>query len=167
MGINADVSCIIIFQIIISAISQILLPSDAKTRMPIATVKHVELFCNFQLPSLIAPLCYNLLLIIACAVHGFITRKLPENFNESKFIFRSVSTTCFLWAVFLPTYFTLFYAVHKTTILAYCLLMNSLITLICLFCPKVYVVYFVGESSSVHPTGKLSTCVATTNNMTQ
>jgi len=49
-------------------------------------------------------------LMLVCAVIGFVTRKLPENFNESWFIFISVATTLFAWAVFIPAYFTSYYA---------------------------------------------------------
>ncbi len=44
---------------------------------------------------------------------GFLTRKLPANFNESWFIFVSVATTVFIWCVFLPTYFTTYHANHQ------------------------------------------------------
>ena len=114
--------------------------------MPLPSVKYTELLCHLPLEGLLVPMSYNLLLVLVCAVHGFATRKLPENFNESKFIFASVSTTTFLWIVFLPAYFTAFYAHHKTALLASCLLINAVTTLTCLYFPKVYAIYFVTES---------------------
>ena len=48
--------------------------------------------------------------MLVCVVIGFVTRKLPENYNESSFIFISVATTLFAWAVFIPAYFTSYYA---------------------------------------------------------
>ena len=113
--------------------------------MQVPTEKHVELFCDLPLEGLLIPLGYNLALIILCAVYGFLTRKLPENFNESWYIFISVSTTTFLWVVFLPTYFTTFYAYHQAALLAFCLILNASITLLCLYVPKIYAVYFVDE----------------------
>ena len=72
-------------------------------------------------------------------------RGLPENFNESRYIFVSVCTTTFLWMVFLPTYFTTFYTYHKAALLAFCLILNATVTLLCLFVPKLYAIYFVSE----------------------
>ena len=113
--------------------------------MKVPTEKHVELFCSLPLEGFLAPLSYNLLLILLCAIYGFLTRKLPENFNESWHIFVSVCTTMFLWVVFLPTYFTTFYAYHQAALLAFCLLLNASITLLCLYVPKIYAIHYVSE----------------------
>ena len=59
--------------------------------------------------------------------------------------FISVSTTTFMWMVFLPTYFTTFYAYHQAALLAFCLLLNASITLLCLYIPKIYAIYFIDE----------------------
>ena len=55
-------------------------------------------------------------------------------------------TTTFTWIVFIPTYFMTFYAYHKSILLATCLILNAPITLLLLFIPKIYAVYFVNES---------------------
>jgi hypothetical protein len=81
--------------------------------------------------------------MLICAVIGFITRKLPENFNESWFIFVSVSTTLFAWIVFIPTYFTSYYAYMQSAILGFCLVLISLITLCCQFLPIIYATMFL------------------------
>ena len=114
--------------------------------MPIETQPYVELYCKLELRAFLIPLVYNLVIILLCAVHGFLTRSLPENFNESRYIFVSVMTTAFLWVVFIPTYFTTFYAYHKSILLATCLILNATITLLLLFIPKMYAVYFVNDS---------------------
>ena len=124
----------------------------AKLRMQVPIEKHVELFCDLPLEELLIPLGYNLALIIFCAIYGFLTRKLPENFNESWYIFISVSTTTFLWVVFLPTYFTAFYAYHQAVILAFCLIVNVTVTLLCLYFPKLYAIYFISEDKLMFAT---------------
>ena len=48
---------------------------------------------------------FNVLLIIVCTVYAIKTRKIPENFNESKFIGFTMYTTCIIWLAFLPIYF--------------------------------------------------------------
>ena len=129
-----------------------------KLQMPIPTKRLVELYCAMPMEVFMTPIIYNIVLILLCALHGFLTRSLPENFNESKFIFVSVSTTSFLWTVFLPTYFTTFYTYHQAAILAFCLILNATITLLCLFVPKVYAVYFIDETNIKFSTsGSLNT----------
>ncbi len=137
----------IIFQVALSVSTTIIGPPVARERMKVLTEKHVELFCDLPLEEFLAPVAYNIALIFLAALFGFLTRKLPENFNESWYIFISVSTTAFLWVVFLPTYFTTFYAYHQAALLAFCLFLNASITLLCLYVPKVYALYFVAEEN--------------------
>ncbi len=129
----------------ICVVTAILVPPTARLRMHVPTEKRVELLCDLPAQGLLIPLSYNLILIILCACFGFLTRKLPENFNESWYIFVSVSTTTFLWVVFLPTYFTTSYAYHQAVLLALCLILNVFITVLCLYVPKIYAIYFVDE----------------------
>ena len=114
--------------------------------MPVATERYVELYCNQAQLGFLPPLAFNLLLIFMCAVFGFLTRKLPENFNESWYIFVSVATTTFLLMVFLPAYFTAFYSAYQVVLLASCLFIVPSVTLLCLYFPKVYAIYFVDET---------------------
>ena len=124
-------------------------PSQPLQQMPILTEKYSELFCTLPPEVLLVLLCYNLVLLVICAIFGFMYRKLPENFNESWFIFISVSTTAFIWVVFLPTYFTSFYAYHRAVLLSTSLLLNGFITAVCLFLPKLYAVKFVDSTNVV------------------
>ena len=117
-------------------------PAAVKER-PVETQEMVELFCEQPLSAYLTSLSYNIFLILLCAIHGVQTRKLPENFNESRYIFISVLTTTFIWAVFLPTYFSAFYHYHQSALLAFCLILNGFITWLCLFLPKIYAIYFV------------------------
>lgn len=55
-------------------------------------------------PQLI-PLIYNLILIILCTWYAFKTRKIPENFNETKHIGFTMYSTCIVWLAFVPIYF--------------------------------------------------------------
>lgn len=50
-------------------------------------------------------LAYNLLLIVCCTVYAFKTRKIPENFNETRHIGFTMYSTCILWLSFMPIYF--------------------------------------------------------------
>ncbi len=130
----------------LSIASFILHPTVAKMTMPVTTEKHVELHCQMTLINLTLPLSFNLLLLLLCAIFGFLTRKLPDNFNESWYIFISVSTTIFIWIAFLPTHIMAFYAYHKAALLSLALILNAAVTSLCLFVPKIYAVYFVDEN---------------------
>ena len=130
---------------IILVILNNLYPSERTQLMPLPYEPYVEITCSLRLESFIPPLSYNLFLIFVCAVYGFLTKSLPENFNDSRYIFVSISTTLFMWSVFLPTYFTTFRSDHKAVLLSVCLLLNTFITLLCQFFPKVYAVFFVSE----------------------
>ena len=50
-------------------------------------------------------LVYNMLLIVVCTVYAVKTRKIPENFNESRHIGFTMYTTCVIWLGFVPIYF--------------------------------------------------------------
>ena len=122
-------------------------PPETTLNMPIPMVPYTELLCKEEMLEFLIPLSYNVILLFTCAVLGYFTRKLPENFNESWYIFISVSTTLFMWTVFIPTYFTSFYAVNQITILGFSLILNVYITIGCLFLPKIYALYFITEDS--------------------
>ena len=119
---------------------------EVKTRQQIVIKKHVELYCDSSLQGFLPPLAYNMALIISCGIHAFLTRQLPENFNEAWYIFVSVTTTSFLWMGFLPTYFTTMNASYQVILIAFCLFFNASITLMCMFMPKIFAIYFVDES---------------------
>ena len=127
------------------AISLIYWPIEAIRSMPISTEKYVEKHCHQDQIGLLAPLCFNLLLMVICSILAFLTRRLPDNFNESWYIFLSVSTTLFIWVAFLPTYYAAFYALHKAALLALALNLNGSVTLLCLFAPKIYALYYIPD----------------------
>ena len=133
------------FQVALLVFSSIMFNVKEIIQMPILTEKFVELACYVSLEALVIPLGYNLFLLLVCALYGFLTRKLPDNFNESWYIFMSVITTLFVWVAFLPTYFTAFYAYHKSALLALALILNAAVTTVCLFIPKIYAIFFITE----------------------
>ena len=48
---------------------------------------------------------YNLFLLVLSTYFAFLTRKIPDNFNEIKFIDVTVYSLCIIWLGFLPAYF--------------------------------------------------------------
>src|SRR6218665_336943 len=111
--------------------------------MPSIFDKYVELYCFKSTAWFLIPLSYNIFIMILCACIGFVTRKLPNNFNESWFIFISAATTLFSWVVFIPAYFTISYAYLQSAILGFSLILKSLVTLVCQYLPALYAIAFV------------------------
>ena len=136
-------------QIILVVVTSAAWPPEPMTKMPIQLKPYVELFCTLPKESLLIPLSINLILVPLCTFFGFKTRKLPENFNESKCIFLCVCSTLFLFTAFLPTYFAAFYAYHKSVLLSLCLVLNATVMLLCLFVPKMYALFYVDENDLI------------------
>lgn len=90
-------------QVLITMIWMIVEP--AGTRFYYPNRKEVILKCNIQDMSFLFSQLYNMILITICTVYAVKTRKIPENFNESKFIGFTMYTTCIIWLAFIPIYF--------------------------------------------------------------
>ncbi|KRX81127.1 Metabotropic glutamate receptor 3 [Trichinella sp. T6] len=92
---------------------------------------------------------YNVLLIILCTVYAFKTRKIPENFNETKYIGFTMYATCIIWLAFIPIYFgTNQNFKIQTTSLCMCISLSGTVALCCFFAPKVYIVLFQPQKNT-------------------
>ncbi|KAF8374519.1 mgl-3, partial [Pristionchus pacificus] len=106
------------------------------------------LTCNATASHLMVSLSYNMVLILACTVYAFKTRKIPENFNETRLIGFTMYSTSILWLAFVPIYFATqnnFFI--QMTSLAMCISMSGTVALMCFFGPKVYIVLFQPEKN--------------------
>lgn len=59
----------------------------------------VILKCDVNKHTFLFSLSYNVLLVLICTMYAVRTRKVPENFNETKFIGFTCYTTCIIWLV--------------------------------------------------------------------
>ena len=88
---------------------------------------------------------YNFILLFITTYFAFRTRKVPQNFNEAKFISFTVYTLCILWIAFIPIYFattSLLGTIYQTGSLMLVIILNASITLCFLFAPKIYYLFF-------------------------
>ena len=98
------IACILIsIQVVSNVIWLVLEPPGTRYYYPTRAEKILK--CKIDDRSFLLSLVYNMLLIVICTVYAVKTRKIPENFNESKFIGFTMYTTCIIWLAFVPIYF--------------------------------------------------------------
>ena len=95
--------CLVSVQLI--GVTAWLIMEHPRTELVFPSREIVVLKCGTTNMSIVLSLSYNMILILMCTVYAFKTRKIPENFNEAKYIAFTMYSTCIVWLAFVPIYF--------------------------------------------------------------
>ena len=131
-------------QVLVNAMSASFAPALPTLLFPPDLRKYIEVYCSFG-QGFVATIAYNMILILACCFYAFKTRKVPSNYNESKFIAVSVYSTLVLFLAVIPVYTTALEVLQKVATLSAALQINAGLTLGLVYLPKLYGIHFADE----------------------
>ncbi|VDK29787.1 unnamed protein product [Gongylonema pulchrum] len=128
-------------QLIGSLIWLLIVPPGTRHYYP--TRDQVVLKCNVPDHHFLYSLAYDAALIVLCTVYAIKTRKVPENFNETRFIGFTMYTTCVLWLSWIFFFFGTGSDFQiQTTSLCMSISMSANVALACIFSPKMWIILF-------------------------
>ena len=120
-------------------------PPEVISEMPNEKENKLQVTCHLNTIETIGVMVWDVALVVVCCIFAFMTRKLPENYNETRFITFCSFCTLVVFVTFSPIYFTSREPYYQASYYSAGLIINATVTLTCLFAVKIYALYFVNE----------------------
>ena len=124
----------------------------------------IELRCQANpYAGLSVSLAYNFLLLIGCIYLAIRTRKVPADYNETRFIHITVFSVCVIWLAFLPVYYstTLLHPTIYISSQIVAIFMTATCLVVFLIIPKLYLL-IVKKQTQEYTTTQYSATTAPT-----
>ncbi len=102
---------------------------------------YLGIYCRFGYGFAISSV-YNAIILAACSYYAFRARRVPDHFNESKFIGVSVYSMILVCLAAIPVYATANDVSQKIGALCVPLLLNTYLSLVCLYLPKMFAIRY-------------------------
>ena len=138
-------TCFILFSIQIGWVI-IWMISDAnptsEKRLHGTHTRYLQVACILSRGETIGVMVGNIFIVLVCCTFAFLTRKLPENYNETKFITFCSFCSLVVLLAFSSTYFTVGDVYSRSGYSSLGLIVNATVTLVCLYAIKIYAIYY-------------------------
>ncbi|XP_022790358.1 metabotropic glutamate receptor 3-like [Stylophora pistillata] len=144
---------VLIFPPAVFSLLWIIFDSPHQQRMIQTSEGSILLSCSLYQSSVgmsfqIAICVYTSLLAVPCTYYAFKARTLPENFNEARYIGFSMYILLLSCVAYLPIDIGL-KGSHATNLTCTMILVSSYGLLLCMFCPKIYVILLKPEENTL------------------
>ena len=123
---------------------------DALPKYPNRVYPELLKMCSSSDTAMMISHIYNVLLILACTYYAVLTRKIPDNFRETRNIALAMSNTCVLWMAMTATYFVMVSLSIQISWRMFGIMVSvsTFPILLFVFCPKTYIVLFKPEKNT-------------------